>query len=313
MEVCRNDTPLEIGNNSGAEQSLEDKETCCLAEVFLPNIISKEELYRVATSLYRIAKHSLTLPCHLKDTEAVVHKNMRMGIGITGYAMATEEQRSWLSDCYEYLRAYDVEYSKQHGFNTSIKLTTVKPSGTLSLLAGVTSGGHPAYAPYYIRRMRVAANSPLINTYREHGYHVEFARKMDGTDDHTTKIVSFPCKFPEHSLFAENMSAIDQMEIIKRLQTEWSDNAVSVTIYYRKEELPDIRKWLEQNYKTSVKTMSFLLHSDHGFDQAPLEQITKEQYEGMVKTTRPITSLSVKEDDISSDQIGCEAGVCPIK
>jgi len=281
--------------------------------VFLPNIVSKEELYRVTTSLYRIAKHSLTLPCHLKETEEVVHRNMRMGIGITGYAMATEEQREWLSDCYKHLREYDVLYSKEHGFNTSIKLTTVKPSGTLSLLAGVTSGGHPAYAPYYIRRMRVSADSNMIDTYRNHGYHVECAKNMDGTDNYTTKVVSFPCKFPEHSLFAENMSAIDQMEVVKRLQTDWSDNAVSVTIYYRKEELPNIRKWLEENYATSVKTMSFLLHSDHGFLQAPLEQITKDVYLDMVKDTRPITVLSVKENDISSDQIGCEAGVCPIK
>ena len=122
------------GFNPCAEQGLENKETCCLAEAYLPNITSYEELKKVVTMLYRVAKHSLTLSCHQKDTEAIVHKNMRMGIGMTGIMMATEEQLSWLSGCYEYLREYDKEYSKKMGFPESIKLTTVKPSGTLFII-----------------------------------------------------------------------------------------------------------------------------------------------------------------------------------
>ena len=134
------------GYNPCAEQSLANFETCCLAEIYLPNIVSREELYKVATMLYRVNKHSLALKSHSKETEAIVHKNMRMGIGITGVMMCTEEQLSWLDGCYRYLRAYDKEYSKGMGFNESIKLTTIKPSGSLSLLAGCTSGVHPATA-----------------------------------------------------------------------------------------------------------------------------------------------------------------------
>ena len=113
------------GYNPCAEQGLANKETCCLAEVYLPNIESKEELYKVVTMLYRVAKHSLALKAHQKDTEAIVHKNMRMGIGMTGVMMSSDEQLSWLSDCYEYLRAYDKEYSAIMGWPESIKLTTV--------------------------------------------------------------------------------------------------------------------------------------------------------------------------------------------
>ena len=113
------------GYNPCAEQSLANNETCCLAEVYLPNITSKEELKKVVTYLYRINKHSLAIKCSIKETESIVHKNMRMGIGVTGYLQATDEQRSWLSDVYVYLREYDKEYSKIHGFPTSIKLTTV--------------------------------------------------------------------------------------------------------------------------------------------------------------------------------------------
>src|SRR5205085_427167 len=138
------------GYNPCAEQSLTDKETCCLAEVFLPNIQSKEELLDVVTLLYRVCKHSLALPCHLEATQEIVNHNMRMGIGITGVLQSTEEQKSWLSETYEKLRNYDEWYSQKHGFNKSIKLTTVKPSGTLSLLPGVTPGCHPAYARYMV-------------------------------------------------------------------------------------------------------------------------------------------------------------------
>lgn len=113
------------GFNPCAEQSLEDYETCCLAEVFLPNISSYEELLDVCTLLYRINKHSLALHCSNKETESIVHNNMRMGIGVTGYLQATEEQREWLSKCYGDLRIFDAGYSKLHEWPASIKLTTV--------------------------------------------------------------------------------------------------------------------------------------------------------------------------------------------
>lgn len=301
------------GYNPCAEQSLEDKETCCLAEIFLPNIESLEELISVATNLYRINKHSLLLPCHNKETEEIVHKNMRMGVGITGYAMATEEQRGWLDTCYKHLREYDKKYSAEHGFNESIKLTTVKPSGTLSLLPGVTSGGHPGFSRYYIRRVRIASESPLVNVCRKKGYPVEYVRNFDGSPDHRTVVVEFPCSLPEHATLAEEQSAVDQLNTVKRLQTEWSDNAVSVTVYYRKDELDEIKSWLAENYDECVKSVSFLLHSDHGFDQAPMEEITQEEFEQRAASVEPIDSVEFNEDDISADQIGCESGVCPIK
>ena len=303
--------PDVMGFNPCAEQSLANFETCCLAEVYLPNIDTYEELRKVLRYLYRVNKHSLSIPCSLKETEDIVHKNMRMGIGVTGYLQATEEQKSWLDKAYTYLRAYDKEYSKQHGFPPSIKLTTVKPSGTLSLLAGVTPGAHPGYSQYYIRRIRMATDSELARVARANGYHVEYVRNFDGTEDHSTVVVSFPCSFPEGTQFGTDMSAIDQLEVIKRLQLEWSDNSVSVTIYYRKEELEGIRWWLHDNY-FDTKSVSFLLHSDHGFDQAPLEEITKEKYEEMKASVTPITSL----DKLTLDEIeidNCDTGACPVR
>jgi adenosylcobalamin-dependent ribonucleoside-triphosphate reductase len=302
------------GFNPCAEQSLEDKETCCLAEMFLPNIVSKEELFDVAKTLYRIAKHSLALDCHHADTAEVVHRNMRMGIGVTGYLQATDEQRSWLSDCYEYLRTYDKQYSKEHGWPKSIKLTTTKPSGTLSLLGGVTPGCHPGIYRHFIRRIRMASDSYLVALCRDKGYKVEFQKNYDGTDDKNTVVVEFPCSYPKGTVLAKDTKAVDQLGWVKKLQTDWSDNAVSCTVYYKKEELGDIRAWLLENYNTSLKTVSFLLHSEHGFVQAPYEEISEEEYNELKEKTTPIHHALSKSLDLDLlDSYECANGVCPVK
>ena len=303
--------PDVMGYNPCAEQSLAPFETCCLAEIYLPNIESEKELKKVAVYLYRINKHSLSIRCAVKETEHIVHRHMRMGIGVTGYLQATEEQRSWLESCYIYLREYDRIYSRDSGFPTSIKLTTVKPSGTLSLLAGVTPGAHPGYSEHYIRRIRMSANSELVSVCRKNGFRIEYVRNFDGTEDHSTVVVEFPCKFPKGTMFAADMSAVDQLEVIKRLQAEWSDNSVSVTVYYRKEELDAIKGWLRDNY-VNVKSVSFLLHNDHGFDQAPLEEIDKKTYNKLKKQCTPITSLhEIKMEDVEIDD--CASGACPVR
>jgi ribonucleoside-triphosphate reductase len=300
------------GFNPCAEQSLADKETCCLAECVLPNIESEEELLKIVKYLYRINKHSLRLPCHAADTEAIVHKHMRMGIGITGYLQSSEEKKLWLSRVYKKLRIYDKEYSALHGWPTSIKLTTVKPSGTLSLLPGVTPGVHPGFSMFFIRRIRMAANIDLVNVCKRNGYPVEFQRNFDETDDKNTVVVSFPCRYPKGTICAKDVTAIDQLEFVKRLQTDWSDNSVSCTVYYKPEELEGIKKWLAKNYNENVKTVSFLLHSGHGFIQAPYEEITEEQYNELSKNITPISSVEVDENSIyGSDE--CAGGMCPIK
>ena len=95
------------------------------------------------------------------------------------------------------------------------------------------------------------------------------------------------------------------------MQEKWSDNSVSCTIYYRKDDLEDIKQYLSENYSDNFKTISFLLYSDHGFKQAPYETISKEVYEDMIKNTKPITSISINEDEFDVDE--CSTGACPVK
>ena len=156
----------------------------------------------------------------------------------------------------------------------------------------------------------MSSDDQLVEVCKTAGYPVEYVKNFDGTEDHGTVVVEFPCHINGDTLLAKDMSAVRQLELVKELQTKWSDNSVSVTVYYRLEELDEIREWLKNNYEKSLKTVSFLLHNDHGFAQAPYEEITPEQYEKMVSKLKPIESFTSGE---LLDGIECEGGACPVR
>ena len=299
------------GFNPCAEIPLADRESCNLSEVYLPNIGTKEELWDVVKLLYKVQKAVAAMPYLDEDSDAITSENMRLGLGVTGYLQATEEQKSWLPETYERLRRYDRRWSSLKGWPESVRLTTVKPSGTLSLLAGVTPGGHPGFSRFHIRRVRLAANDPLAAWCQHKGYRWEFNRDFDGNEDPRTVVVEFPAEFPEGTVFAEDMSAIDQMEVVRRLQSEWADNAVSVTVYYEPEELDAIREYLRENWD-QFKSLSFLLRQNHGFDQAPLEEIDEEEYRKMLdRIVEDDVDLHAGESTIHDEE--CATGACPIR
>jgi len=302
-----------IGTNPCGEIGLEDGEPCNLAEIFLPNITSKEELFDVSMLLYKTQKAITTLSYPYKKSQDVIERNRRLGQGITGWLQATEEQLSWIDEAYKNLKQIDEQWSATLGINKSIKLTTVKPSGTLSLLAGVTPGIHPAYAQYYIRRVRMGSNDPLVNYCRDKGHKVQYDVGLDGKENHTICVVEFPCKTPEHATLASQITAISQLEWVVKAQSTWADNNVSVTVYYKKEELPEIQEWMKKNYKNKVKSVSFLLHSEHGFALAPYEEITEEVYNKLKSKIKDGINFTDSSNVDLLDSLECEGGACPIK
>jgi hypothetical protein len=100
---------------------------------------------------------------------------------------------------------------------------------------------------------------------------------------------------------------------VVRAQTEWADNNVSVTVYYRKEELPEIQEWMKKNYKNKLKSVSFLLHSDHGFALAPYEEIDQKQYDLMKAKIKNDIQFVDSLNQFSLDNLECADGSCPIK
>lgn len=302
-----------VGTNPCSEISLYDGEVCNLSELYLNNIESKDQLIECAKLLYKTQKAICSLNYLHEKTNKIVHKNMRIGLGITGICQS-QNKLDWLDGCYRELRNFDKEWSRERGWNESIKLTTIKPSGTLSLLAGSTPGVHPAYDKYYIRRVRIGAIDPTLDLCRKIGYHIEPVERFDGTLDTTTFVVSFPCR-EDTAVLAKDMSAIDQLELVKKLQSEWSDNSISVTVYYRDNELDSIKEWLKNNYEDNLKTVSFLRHSDHGFRQAPYESISEERYNQMIGKLdlSQINSEFVGDACESQDSLECANGVCPVR
>jgi ribonucleotide reductase alpha subunit len=301
-----------VGTNPCGEISLASYECCNLSELYLNNISSKEELILCAKLLYKTQKAIAALPFLHEETNKIVHKNMRLGLGVTGICQSLDKI-DWLDACYKELRKFDKEWSKERGWNRSIKLTTIKPSGTLSLLGGSTPGVHPAYSKYYTRRVRMASNDKLVQYCRDLGYHVEYVLNFDGSENHDTVVVEFPCETPDGALFADDMGVIKQLEMVKKLQEVWSDNAVSVTAYYSEEELPSLKQWLQENYANSIKSVSFLLRQKHGFKQAPYEEITKEVYESKKSKVKSLVNIKQNIGQEALEGIECEGGVCPIK
>jgi len=305
--------PTIEGYNPCAEIALGDGESCNLSTIFLPNVESLEQLKDVSRLLYMTQKHITRMDYPYEKTSKIVSKNARLGQSVTGVLQCTDEQLSWMGEAYKALRILDDEYSKANGFPVSVRLTTVQPSGTLSLLPGNTPGIHPAYARHYIRRVRFGASDPLVDACRRRGYPVKWDVGLDGREDHTRYVVEFPAQSPEGATLAKDMTAVEQLEWVKRMQTEWADNAVSVTVYYRKEELPSIKEWLGQNYTDSVKSVSFLLHSDHNFPLPPYEEITEEEHDKMlskIDLSVPLVQAKASEE---VDFGECATGACPIK
>lgn len=308
----RQDNSIE-GVNPCAEIFLADGESCNLSTIFLPNVESYDQFVEISQLLYMVQKQITNLDYPYEKTTKIVRKNRRLGQSITGILQCTDEQLGWLDDAYKALRAFDKAFSAEHGIPESVRLTTVQPSGTLSLLPGVTPGVHPAYARYYIRRVRFGSMDPLVDACRKRGYKVVPDIGIDGREDHTRLVVEFPCESPENAVLAKDMTAVEQLEWVKDMQQKWADNAVSVTVYYRKEELPEIKDWLKANYDDSIKSVSFLLHSDHNFPLPPYEEISKEEYEKMLAKVDLMTPIvSAVADDLMDDP-SCATGACPVR
>lgn len=301
-----------VGLNPCAEILLEDGENCCLVDVFLPNLRNMEEFRRATVISYKMAKTMVCMKFSWAKTQEVTTRNRRIGVGTTGWAHSRFIAEQY-SEVYKQLENTDREYSKLINTSVSIKLSTVKPSGTVSLLPGVTPGIHPAYSPYYIRRIRFAADDPVVEVCRRNGYFTEPVYGFDGKPDYGTTVVEFPVKAPEGARVAREETAISQLEAQRTAQHHWSDNSVSCTIYYRLEELPSIRQWLKDNYTSSVKSVSFLLHSEHGFQQAPYEEISESDYLRRSSECKPITSLDDTEERDVADSLECRSGMCPVK
>lgn len=306
--------PRVSGPNPCGEITLEDHECCNLGEQFLTNIKDEAEWHEIAPLLLKCQKTISTLPFLDEKTNKVVRENHRLGLGVTGFTAAHHLRDARIFNrVYKHIEETDLNYSKLIGCKPSIKLTTVKPSGTLSKLArGCPPGANAAFALHQLLRITFAADNPQVSKYRDAGYKVEVKQNIDGSLDYGSLLVVFPVKYPDGTATDATTSAIQQLENQRFLQTYWSDNSVSMTVQYREEEWKDCRRYLEDNYADYIKAISFSRHF-HGFAQAPNVEITKEEYDSYLSSLKQTSNYDSSFVDSTVDGLECTTGGCPVR
>jgi len=297
-----------VGTNPCSEQTLESFELCCLVETFPSLHESYEEYERTLKYAYLYAKTVTLIPTHQPRTNAVMMRNRRIGTSQSGIVQSfarhgRKQHFDWCDNGYDYLKALDKKYSDWMTIPLSIKITSVKPSGTVSLLPGVTPGIHYEHSEYYFRTMRIAKTSKLLAPLRKAGYNVE-----DDQYDKSSCVVFFPVHAEFFDRSKSDVSLWEQLENAAQMQFYWADNQVSVTVTFKKREGKDIAKALEL-YQSRLKSVSFLPAEDHGYVQAPYITITKEQYEEAAAKLKPI---NLKGDTNEMIDAFCDGDACLI-
>jgi ribonucleoside-triphosphate reductase (thioredoxin) len=301
------------GVNPCAEATLEDGEPCNLVEQAMNNMDSEDEFIESSRLWYRAAKRVTLEKYHHDKCDEVIKRNRRVGVGITGCLASPLFTTGILDRAYAAIQAEDESYSKELGVPRSIRTTVVKPSGTMSKVFDCEGyeGIHPGYSRYIIQRIRFATDDALVGRLRAAGHRIEPVMRFDGSLDQSTSVVDFYVAAPEgYPVADEDWDTWKQLDVVKMVQKHWCDQSASVTVYYKREEIPQLKAWLADNLQY-IKTISFLCHSGHEFKQAPKEAITREQYEKLSSKIKPLEFEHITEGALESQE--CEGGVCPVR
>lgn len=302
------DKSVMITNPCG-EIGLSSGELCNLVEVFMPNHDTYQEFERTLKFAYLYAKTVTLISTHNPLTNAIVLQNRRIGTSLAGVIQAfakygKRETFKWCDQGYSYLKDLDDLYSRWLCVPKSIKLTTCKPGGTIPLLAGITPGITYPHSKYYFRVIRFATNSLFIPKLKEAGYN---CIEIDPAKEPNTTAVYFAIKEELFNRGKKDISIWEQLENVAQLQYYWTDNQVSYTATFKKEEAKDIPALLEL-YETRLKGISFLPLENHGFEHTPYQEITEEEYISYTSKLKPLNLSNISNEIVDKfcDGTSCE-------
>ena len=301
--VVTNTDHKACGGNPCLEQTLESFELCCLVETFPAKHKDLQDYLNTLKYAFMYAKTVTLGRTHWKKTNDVMSRNRRVGTSMSGIAQFIakfniEELRIWCNNGYSFLKEFDKEISEYFSIRESIKITSIKPSGTVSLLAGATPGIHYPISRHYIRRIRVAKSSEFVENYRKLGYHIEPAFG----DEDNTMVVSFPVDVGENVRSLKDVSVWEQICLASFMQEHWADNQVSFTATFKENEKNELCNILNY-FQYKLKGISFLPEINSGYAQMPYEQITEDQYNEMMSLINnkeePSLLVNVHEDPVA--------------
>ena len=302
------------GYNPCAEQSLESYELCTLVEVFLNRHESIEDFLRTIKFAYMYGKTVTLVPTHWEKTNAIMQRNRRIGCSISGIAAFADnkglpELRKWMDKGYGEIQRWDKLYSEWLCIRQSIKTSTVKPSGSVSILSGATPGVH--WSPggsYFLRTIRFASHDPMIKQFEKVGYKIE-----DDQVSENTKVVYFPVYSP-NGRSEKDVSIFEKVNLAAIAQRHWSDNSVSVTVSFDSEAESKYIETVLHMYEGQLKTISFLPMGNMVYPQQPYTQITKDEYETYVGVIERVDFESVYQGDAleAAGEAYCSTDRCEI-
>ena len=305
-----------MGFNPCAEQPLESYELCTLVEVHMNRHENKEDFLRTLKFAYLYGKTVTLLSTHWQQTNAIMQRNRRIGTSLTGIASFADTNglpvlRQWQDEGYKKVREYDNQYSEWLCIRESIRATTVKPSGSVSILSGETPGVH--WGPggkYFLRAIRFSTSDPMMALFKAAGYKIE-----KDIVSANTKVVYFPVK-SEHDRSEKDVSLFEKIGLAATTQKYWSDNGVSVTLSFDAEtERQHVASALHM-YEGQLKAVSFLPMSNSTYPQQPYTQITREQYEGYIGKIKTIDFNAIYDGVEGLEAIGesyCTTDACELK
>jgi len=286
-DPARDDDLDVLGVNPCGEIVICDAETCNIAEVFPAAHDTYADFQRTLKWAYLYTKTVTLLPHHDPRTNAVMMRKRRIGLSQAGVQQAIARRgfrghMRWCHQGYGYIRQLDRIYSDWLAIPRSVRVTTIKPGGTVPLLSGATPGIHdnPAHSKHYLRRIRFAAGSPLVEALERAGYPVE-----DDAYSGSTRVVSFPVHDP--TSIEQPRSLWEQLELAAAMQWAWSDNAVSCTATFTPQEAASIPRALAI-YESRLKGISLLPAGTGGYVQAPYEAVEPAEYEMLTAQLRTV-------------------------
>jgi ribonucleotide reductase alpha subunit len=305
-----------MGFNPCAEQPLESYELCTLVEVHLNRHESKEDFLKTLKFAYLYGKTVTLMPTHWQQTNGIMQRNRRIGTSLTGIASFADTSglpalREWMDEGYEKIRHYDHKYSEWLCVRESVRVTTVKPSGSVSLLSGATPGVH--WGPggeFYLRAIRFGNTDPMMYLFKAAGYKIE-----DDVVSANTSVVYFPVA-SGHKRSEKQVSLFEKIGLAATAQKYWSDNGVSVTLSFDKEEETKFIAPALNMYEGQLKAVSFLPMGNKTYLQQPYTEITREEYNSYVGTIGKIDWSAIydgKDNLDAESEKYCSTDACEIK
>ena len=305
-----------MGFNPCAEQPLESYELCTLVEVHLNRHESKEDFLKTLKFAYLYGKTVTLLPTHWPQTNGIMQRNRRIGTSLTGIASFADTYglpttRQWMDEGYKKIRHYDHKYSEWLCVRESVRVTTVKPSGSVSLLSGATPGVH--WGPggeFYLRAIRFGNTDPMLHLFKAAGYKIE-ADLVSAN----TSVVYFPVA-SGHKRSEKHVSLFEKIGLAATAQKYWSDNGVSVTLSFDKETEKKFVAPALNMYEGQLKAVSFLPMGDKVYPQQPYSEISREEYNAYVGTIGKIDWSAIYDGVENLEAEGeayCSTDACEIK